>query len=65
MLEGVDFKLSNEYIVVNTNKNNQTIWSTIASTYTPSKGEVCIIVPTNSAFDYSLPGINYSEMTEE
>ena len=38
--------MSNEYIVVNTKKNNTTIWSTIASTYTPSAGEVCIIVPS-------------------
>jgi len=43
--------LSNEYIVVNTKKENKTIWSTIASTYTPSAGEVCIMVPTINSID--------------
>lgn len=43
--------MSNEYIVVNTKKDNKAIWSTIASTYTPSVGEVCIIVPTINSLD--------------
>ena len=42
--------MSNEYIVVNTKANNTSVWSTLASTYTPSKGEVCIIVPTVKSF---------------
>ena len=42
--------MSNEYIIVNSKTNSDTIWSTIASTYTPSKGEVCVIVPTAGNF---------------
>ena len=43
--------MSNEYIVVKATKNDATLWSTIASTYTPSVGEVCIIVPTINSLD--------------
>lgn len=35
----------NRYIVVNTKKQSSDVWETIGDNYTPSKGEVCIIVP--------------------
>lgn len=44
--------MSNEYIVVNTKKNTSDVWSTIASSYVPPKGEVCIIVPNYNIFNY-------------
>ena len=50
MLEGVDFKLSNEYIVLNTTAKSESVWSTIAATHIPDKGQVCIIVPTTKSF---------------
>ena len=50
LLEGVDFKLSNEYIVLNTTARSESVWSTIAATHIPDKGQVCIIVPTTKSF---------------
>ena len=45
--------MSNEYIVVNTTTSKtDTVWSTLATTYLPKKGEVCIIVPTVSSLGY-------------
>lgn len=38
----------NRYIVVNTKAKNSAVWETIGDNYTPSKGEVCIIVPPTS-----------------
>ena len=38
----------NRYIVVNTKTKNSAVWETIGANYTPSKGEVCIIVPPTS-----------------
>lgn len=38
----------NRYIVVNTKAKNSAVWETIGANYTPSKGEVCIIVPPTS-----------------
>ena len=38
----------NRYIVVNTKAKNSAVWETIGANYTPSKGEVCIVVPPTS-----------------
>ena len=38
----------NRYIVINTKAKNSAVWETIGDNYTPSKGEVCIIVPPTS-----------------
>lgn len=38
----------NRYIVVNTKAKNSAVWETIGDNYTPSKGEVCIVVPPTS-----------------
>lgn len=38
----------NRYIVVNTKAKNSAVWETIGNNYTPSKGEVCVIVPPTS-----------------
>lgn len=38
----------NRYIVVNTKTKNSAVWETIGNNYTPSKGEVCVIVPPTS-----------------
>ena len=39
----------NRYIVVNSKANPSSVWATIGDNYTPSKGEVCIIVPPSDA----------------
>lgn len=39
----------NRYIVVNSKANQSSVWATIGDNYTPSKGEVCIIVPPSDA----------------
>lgn len=41
----------NRYIVVNTKAKNSAVWETIGDNYTPSKGEVCIIVPPSDKID--------------
>ena len=41
----------NRYIVVNTKAKNSAVWETIGANYTPSKGEVCIIVPPSDKID--------------
>lgn len=41
----------NRYIVVNTKAKNSAVWETIGDNYTPSKGEVCIIVPPSNKID--------------
>ena len=43
----------NRYIVVNTKAKSSTVWETIGDNYTPSKGEVCIIVPPTDKIDTS------------
>lgn len=41
----------NRYIVINTKAKNSAVWETIGDNYTPSKGEVCIIVPPSDKID--------------
>lgn len=51
--------MSNEYIVLNTKKHDTTFWDTIKSTYTPSAGEVCIIVPSSITNDNKIEVVEY------
>ena len=43
----------NRYIVVNNKATDTTVWETIGANYTPSKGEVCIIVPPSKDINIS------------
>ena len=42
--------MTNEYVIVNSKTNTADVWNTIASKYTPSKGEVCVIVPSKGNY---------------
>ena len=52
----------NRYIVVNTKAKNSAVWETIGDNYTPSKGEVCIIVPPSDKIDITKDVVSTSNL---